>query len=97
MDRLPGHGLTRVEKLQTMLTRAAQFLRPRVQRVCLLADCGFRDCDWAILCLKLGWNYDIRIACNTIVYLDQYPPGRIDELDIPPGCARYFQNVQLTR
>jgi hypothetical protein len=94
---LRGRGLTQVEKLKTMLTRAARFLRPRVHSVRFLADCGFRDCDWAILCLKLGWNYDIRVACNTIVYLNNYPAGRIDELDVHPGRARYFQNVHLTR
>lgn len=94
---IPGQGLTQVEKLQIMLTRAAKFLCPRVKRVIFLADRGFRDCDWAILCLKLGWNYDIRVACNTTVQLDNYPLGRIDELEIGSGQRRYFQNVQLTR
>jgi hypothetical protein len=94
---LPGQGLTQVEKLETMLTRSAEFLQSRVQHVTFLADCGFRDCDWAILCLKLGWHYDIRIACNTIVQLKNYPLGRIDELGVHPGQRRYFQDVQLTR
>lgn len=94
---IPGQGLTRVEKLKTMLTRVAKFLRPRVKSVRFLADRGFRDCDWAILCLKLGWNYNIRVASNTTVYLNDYPPGRIDELDMRPGRSRYFQNVRLTR
>lgn len=94
---IPGQGLTQVEKLETMLTRAAQFLRPRVQSVKFLADRGFRDCDWAILCLKLGWNYDIRVANNTIVDIDLQPPCGIDELGVCQGQRRYFQNVHLTR
>jgi hypothetical protein len=94
---LPGQGLAQVEKLETMLTCAAQFLRPCVQRVTFLADCGFRDCDWAVLCLKLGWNYDIRVACNTTINLSNYPSCRIDELGVRPGQRRYFQNVPLTR
>lgn len=94
---LSGPGLTQVEKLDAMLRRAAKFLQPRVRRVTFLADCGFRDCDWAVLCLKLGWNYDIRVACNTIVNLSNYPPCRIDELGVRPHQRRYFQDVQLTR
>jgi hypothetical protein len=92
-----GPGLTQVEKLEAMLRRAAKFLQLRVQRVNFLADCGFRDCDWAVLCLKLGWNYDIRVACNTIVNLSHYPPCRIDELGVPLQQHRYYQDVQLTR
>ena len=57
---IPGQGLTQMEKLETMLTQAAQFLRPRVKNVRFLADRGLRACDWAKLGLKLGWNYDIR-------------------------------------
>jgi hypothetical protein len=30
---------------------------------------GFRGCDWAQLCQKLGWHYDIRAANNTFVTL----------------------------
>ena len=94
---LAGPGLTQVENLEAMLRRAAKFLQPRVQQVRFLADCGFRDCDWAVLCLKLGWNYDIRVACNTIINLRDYPPCRIDELGVRPQQRRYFQDVQLTR
>ena len=92
-----GQGLTQVEKLEPMLKRAAKFLQPRVRQVRFLADCGFRDCDWAMLCLKLGWNYNIRVACNTIINLNNYPPCRIDELGGRPQQRRYFQDVQLTR
>jgi len=94
---LAGPGLTQVENLEAMLRRAAKFLQPRVQQVRFLADCGFRDCDWAVLCLKLGWNYDIRVACNTIITLRDYPPCRLDELGVRPQQRRYFQDVQLTR
>jgi hypothetical protein len=64
---IPGQGLTQVEKLETMLTHAAQFFQSRVKSIRFLADRGFRDCDWAQLCLKLGWNYAIRVANNTVV------------------------------
>jgi hypothetical protein len=80
-----------------MLTQAAEFLRPRVKRVHFLADCGLRDCDWAELCLKLGWHYAIRIASNTPLTLESGWQGRIDELGVRPGHRRYFQNVRLTR
>ena len=67
---LPGKGFTQMEKLETLLRRAAAFLNPRVKQVIFLADSGFRDCDWAQLCLKIGWNYAIRIASNTSVTLN---------------------------
>ena len=94
---IPGQGLTQAEKLKTMLKDAANFLQSRVQQVNFLADCGFRDCDWALLCLKLGWNYNIRIASSTTVTLSNYPSCRIDELGVRPGQRHYFQNVQVTR
>ncbi len=94
---LSGPGLTQVEKLEPMLRRAAKFLQPRVRTVRLLAECGFRDGDGASLCLKLGWNYNIRVACNTIIHLRNYPPCRIDELGVRPQQRRYVQDVQLTR
>jgi hypothetical protein len=94
---LPGTGVPPVEKLEAMLTRAAAFLKPRVKRVRFLADRGFRDCDWAKLCLKLGWNYAIREAHNTYVTLENGRSCRIDELGVQPGQRRYFQNVGLTQ
>jgi hypothetical protein len=93
---IPGKGLTQAEVLATMLTRAADFLRPRVKRVRFLADRGFRDCDWAKLCLKLDWHYNIRIQCNTTVTLDDGRQRRVDELGVQPGQRRYYQNVWLT-
>jgi len=93
---LPGKGLTQVEKLEAMLTRVAQFLEGRVQRIRFLADAGFRDCDWAELCLKLGWQYNIRIPYSTIVWLENGTRCRIDELGVKRDQRRYFQNVYFT-
>lgn len=94
---LPGKGLTQVEKLETMLGRAAQFLNPRVKRVLFLADSGFRDCDWAHLCRKIGWNYVIRVACNTYVTLNNGWYGSIEALGVQPGQRRYYHQVWLTQ
>jgi hypothetical protein len=94
---IPGKGLTQAQVLEMMLTQAADFLRPRVKRVRFLADRGFRDCDWADLCVKLGWNYDIRIQCNTTITLENGWQGRVDALGVKPGQRRYFQNVRLTQ
>ena len=94
---LLGEGLTQMEKLETMLTRAAAFLNSRVKQVIFLADRGFRDCDWAQLCLKIGWNYAIRIACNTYVTLNDGWYGSIEHMGVKPGQRRYYQQVWLTQ
>jgi len=94
---LPGKGLTQMEKLERMLRRAAAFLNPRVKQVIFLADSGFRDCDWAQLCLKIGWNYAIRIAGNTYVTLNNDWYGSIQQLGVQPGQRRYYQQVWLTQ
>jgi hypothetical protein len=91
-----GKGLTTVDCLDPMLTQAAEFLRPRVKSVTLLADRGFRDWDWAALCEKLGWDYLIRIPCNTTVTLGSGVQCRIDELGVKRGQRRYFQQVRVT-
>jgi hypothetical protein len=93
---IPGEGLTQVQKLEAMLTRAATFLKPRVKSVRFLADAGFRDCDWAELCLKLGWPYNIRIPSSTRVWLANGVYCRIDELGVRRDQRRYFQDVALT-
>ena len=92
-----GTGVTSVERLTEMLTRVAKFLRRRVKCVTFLADRGFRDRDWAELCRKLHWNYGIRITCNTYVTLANDRSCRVDELGVPRGQRRYFQNVRLTQ
>lgn len=93
---LPSKGLTQVEKLAPMLTCVAGFLDGRVGRIRFLADAGFRDCDWADLCLKLGWHYNIRIPYSTLVWRENRTRCRIDELGVKPGQRRYFQNVYFT-
>ena len=91
-----GNGLVKVQKLKSMLEKVQRFMKRYVKQVTLLADAGFRDCDWAQLCLDLGWNYAIRIACNTYITL---PDGTSDRLDnwVPVNRNRYFQNVLLTQ
>jgi hypothetical protein len=91
-----GKGLVQVHKLKTMLEKVQRFMKRYVKRVTLLADAGFRDCDWAQLCLDLGWNYAIRIACNTYITLPDGTSDRLDHL-IPINRNRYFQKVLLTR
>ncbi len=91
-----GNGLVKLAKLKSMLEKAQRFLQRYVKQVTLLADAGFRDCDWAQLCLDLGWNYAIRIACNTYITLPDGTSDRLDNL-VPVNCNRYFQNVLLTR
>jgi hypothetical protein len=87
-----GKGLV----LKGMLEKVQKFLKKYVKRVTFLADAGFRDCDWAQLCLKLGWNYAIRVACNTYITMPDGTSDRLDHL-VPENCNRYFQNVLLTR
>jgi len=94
---VPGTGIPPVEKLDEMLTRVAEFLCLRVKTVCFSADRGFRDCDWAQLCQKLGWHYDIRTADNTFVTLRTGRYCRISELGIQLGQRGYFQDVLFTQ
>jgi hypothetical protein len=94
---VPGTGIPAAEKLEKMLTDTAVFLRPKVKEVIFLADRGFRDCDWAQMCLKLGWHYVIRMTNNTIVTLKDGRNCRIDELGVQLGQQRFFQDVWLTK
>jgi hypothetical protein len=91
-----GKGLVKVAKLKGMLEKVQKFLKKYVEQVTFLADAGFRDCDWAQLCLKLGWNFAIRVACNTYIMLPDGTSDRLDHL-VPENRNRYFQNVLLTR
>ena len=91
-----GKGLVKVAKLKSLLEKVQRFLKKYVKRVTFLADAGFRDCDWAQLCLKLGWNYAIRVACNTYITMSDGTSDRLDHL-VPENCNRYFQNALLTR
>lgn len=91
-----GKGLVKITKLKSMLEKVHKFLKKHVKRVTFLADAGFRDCDWAQLCEELGWNYAIRVACNTYITSPDGTSGRLDDW-VPVNCNRYFQNVLLTR
>ncbi len=93
---LPGKGVTQVERLALMLTRVATLLRQRVKHVIFLADRGFRDCDWAELCVQLEWQYAIGVPCNTYITLVDGRYGRIDAM-VPYKKNRYFQSVWLTQ
>jgi len=94
---LEGKGLTQVENLQDMLQQVADFLSTHVKSVLFLADRGFRDCDWANLCQKLGWSYGIRLASNTYMTLEDDRQVPVDELGVQPGQCGYFQNVKVTQ
>jgi hypothetical protein len=91
-----GKGLVKVAKLKSMLEKVQRFLKKHVKEVLFLADAGFRDRDWAQFCTELGWNYGIRIACNTYLSL---PNGTVDRLDrlVPENQNRYFQHALLTK
>ena len=91
-----GKGLVKVTRLKSMLEKVHTFLKKHVKRVIFLADAGFRDCDWAQLCLQFGWNYAIRVACNTYITMTDGTSDRLDHL-VPENCNRYFQTVLLTR
>ena len=91
-----GKGLVKVGKLKSMLEKVQRFLKRHVQEVLFLADAGFRDWDWAQLCAELGWNYGIRIACNTYLTLPNGAKDRLDRL-VPENRNRYFQNALLTK
>jgi hypothetical protein len=90
-----GKGLVKVNKLKSMLEKVQRFLKKHVKEVLFLADAGFRDCDWAQLCEELGWNYGIRVACNTYITLPDSTSNRLDVL-VPEYCNRYFRDVRLT-
>jgi Transposase DDE domain len=94
---LPTEGLTQAEILEPMLQRAAAFLNPRVRQVTLLADRGFRDCDWAELCEKLDWNYVIRLANNTCIGLADGQWLRLDHIGVSPAQCRVYPNVLVAR
>jgi hypothetical protein len=90
-----GKGLVKANKLKSMLEKVQRFLKKHVKEVLFLADAGFRDCDWAQLCEELGWNYGIRVACNTHITFSEGTSNRLDVL-VPEYGNRYFENVQLT-
>ena len=94
---IPGKGNTRVSQLEGMLTQAAEVLNGSVGSVTLLADRGFRDHHWAALCLRLDWQYVLRLPANTWVNLPDGWSGRIDQLAGPQGRRRFYPQVTLTK
>jgi hypothetical protein len=92
-----GTGVIEAERMQALFERTAMFLKPYARHVTVLADRGFRDHDWAKLCLSVGWRYRIRVPKNTIVTFGDGRACRIDELGVQPGTTRCFQVVRLTR
>ena len=87
-------GLIQVEAGEALFEQARQIL-PAVASVTFLADRGFRDTDWAEKCLKIGWNYLIRVANNTYVTFADGRQLSIQQLNVPRGRRRYFTNVYL--
>lgn len=94
---LPTEGLTQAQTLEPMLRRAAEFLNLRVRQVTLLADRGFRDCDWAELCEKLNWNYVIRLANNTCIGLADGQWLHLDRIGVSAAQCRVYPNVLVAR
>ncbi len=93
---ISGPGLVMVESAAALLSESQRLLSG-LGRVTLCADRGFRDTDWAEKCLQMGWNYLIRVANNTYVYLADGRCLSLTELGVKPGQARYFRDVGLTR
>ena len=89
-------GLIQVEACEALFEQVVRLL-PAVTSVTFLADRGFRDTDWAEKCLKLGWNYLIRVANNTYVTLADGRSISIQQLNVPRGRCRYFTDVRLTQ
>ena len=94
---IPGKGNTRVSQLEGMLTQAAEVLNGSVGSVTLLADRGFRDHHWAALCLRLDWQYVLRLPANTWVNLPDGGSGRIDQWAVPQGRRRFYPQVTRTK
>lgn len=89
-------GLIQVEACEALFEQVVRLL-PAVASVTFLADRGFRDTDWAEKCLKLNWNYLIRVANNTYVTLADGRQLSIQQLNVPQGRCRYFAQVRLTQ
>jgi hypothetical protein len=93
---LPGQGLVKCERLAELFRQVAVFLAPYVHSVTCLADRGFRDIDWAALCLQMGWNYRIRVTRNTYLTHRSGQRRRIDHLGVRRGRILCVNDVRLT-
>ena len=93
---LEGSGPATVERAAPLLQEIRCLLKA-MAGVTLIAARGFRDVDWAKKCLKMGWNYLIRVPNNTQVRLPDGQWVSIKRLGVKRGQRRYFPNVALTR
>lgn len=104
---VPGEGLVKAERLRPMFLQVAEFLKPYRSSagtagtagtsVILLADRGFRDHDWALLCKELGWGYRIRIVRNIHIRLRNGATVRLDALKPRIGRTLCLSHVILTQ
>lgn len=96
---VPGMGLVQAERLRPMFVQAAEFLASYVAatRVILLADRGFRDHDWALLCQEMGWGYRIRIVRNIHIRLRNGATVRLDALKPRIGRTLCLSHAILTQ
>lgn len=96
-----GKGLVKAERLRPMFLHVAKFLMPYHSSagtsVILLADRGFRDHDWALLCKELGWGYRIRIVRNIHIRLRNGATVRLETLKPKIGRTLCLSNVILTQ
>lgn len=96
---VPGKGLVQAERLRPMFVQVAAFLRayhPHA-RILLLADRGFRDHDWALLCAECGWGYRIRIVRNIHIRLRHGTTVRLEALKPRQGRTLCLRNACLTQ
>lgn len=96
---VPGTGLVQAERLRPMFAQAAAFLASTTgaARIILLADRGFRDHDWAMLCQELGWSYRIRIVRNIHIQLRTGTTVRLDALKPKIGRTLCLNHAVLTQ
>jgi hypothetical protein len=89
-------GTVELESCQAMLNHVAHLLK-RTRRVTFLADSGFRDRDWARACQTLGWDYIIRLACNTTLTLACGRRLSAEDFHIRVGERRFLWDVRITQ
>jgi hypothetical protein len=94
---VPGTGLVQAERLRPMFVQVAEFLIPYRVRVILLADRGFRDHDWALLCREVGWSYRIRIVRSIHIRLRTGATVRLDALKPKRGRTLCLSHAVLTQ
>lgn len=90
-----SQGLVALDVCDEMLDHVAELL-DGTKRVTFLADRGFRDRDWAQKCIRLKWDYIIRIANNTVITFSDGRQVTAQELHIAYGQRRYLPNVRIT-